>query len=377
MALVVRYFSTAGAGAEDGTTWANRAPLVVSAAWNSIITGFDFSGADGLECLVATGDYATISSTLNAAAFANPPTAANPLYVHGCDSSGARLAVPDPKWVSAQPGFATATLPVITLGTTHFINQGHWRLVRLVSTRTNGAVIQAGVWDWVSVENSASGSGAACVNGGVLTNCALKMTGTEYSYVGSGSAILWRNVRLEGNASATSGNRRGASTTSFELWCDCTIVNNPGVGLLVGASTNRTSQLRRCTIVNNGGDGVEVSTSSGTKVLYITDSLVTGNGGYGIEAGSGAVLYLAGCRLRSNTSGNVTGGGNTDTSSAWGNDTSTGTDAAEYVDAANGDYRIKYGSSLWGTGIGAGDEPPPTPAAIAEAVWTYADRALT
>jgi hypothetical protein len=46
------------------------------------------------------------------------------------------------------------------------------------------------------------------------------------------------------------------------------------------------------------------------------------------------------------------------------------------VDAANGDYRIKATSALWGKGIGAGDEIP-TPAAIASAVWARTGRTLT
>jgi hypothetical protein len=32
-------------------------------------------------------------------------------------------------------------------------------------------------------------------------------------------------------------------------------------------------------------------------------------------------------------------------------------DADEFVDAANGDYRIKNTSIYWGRNIGAGDEP--------------------
>jgi hypothetical protein len=42
-----------------------------------------------------------------------------------------------------------------------------------------------------------------------------------------------------------------------------------------------------------------------------------------------------------------------------GNDTSAGTDADEFVDAAGGDYRVKYGSTIWGKGYGVSDEPNP------------------
>lgn len=40
----------------------------------------------------------------------------------------------------------------------------------------------------------------------------------------------------------------------------------------------------------------------------------------------------------------------------WGNVTTSGTDADEYVDAGAGDYRIKNTSVYWGMGIGAGDQ---------------------
>ncbi len=87
MATVTRYFSTAGAGTADGTSWANRAALFSGGAWSTVITGFNFTGSDSLECRIGPGSY-TITASLASGLFANAPTVSNPLILQGCDSSG-------------------------------------------------------------------------------------------------------------------------------------------------------------------------------------------------------------------------------------------------------------------------------------------------
>jgi hypothetical protein len=78
---------------------------------------------------------------------------------------------------------------------------------------------------------------------------------------------------------------------------------------------------------------------------------------------SGMVVEVSDCRIRDTVSGAFDGMGNYPDS--FGNDTTEAgadadaRDAAELVDAANGDYRIKYGSAYWGKGLGAGDGPAP------------------
>lgn len=77
MALVTRYFDMSGAGTADGTSYANRAPLLSEGELNSIITSFDFSGSDALLCLLEPGIY---SDRIANMALANAPSATKKLF---------------------------------------------------------------------------------------------------------------------------------------------------------------------------------------------------------------------------------------------------------------------------------------------------------
>ncbi len=90
--------------------------------------------------------------------------------------------------------------------------------------------------------------------------------------------------------------------------------------------------------------------------MQLSRLMVANNGGYGIFGGDGIAL-VSNSRLRDNTSGNFNALGNYPDS--LDNLVSGGLDADEFVGVANGDYRIKYGSAIWGQGYGAGDEPAP------------------
>src|SRR5688572_9346902 len=116
MAVVVKYFSTTGAGAADGTTWTDRAALFSAGNWATQITGFAFNGTDSLKCLIGPGTY-TCSQALASGLFANAPSVANPLILHACDGSGVQLAIPEPEWTSDQPVTWDTTLPVIATTT--------------------------------------------------------------------------------------------------------------------------------------------------------------------------------------------------------------------------------------------------------------------
>src|SRR5690606_38306544 len=104
------------AGDETGSSWANRATLFSEGNWSTVITGFDFSGSDSLKCLIGPGTY-TCSQALASGLFANAPTAANPLILHGCDGSGVALTPSNPGWVSAQPVDWDSGLPLIATST--------------------------------------------------------------------------------------------------------------------------------------------------------------------------------------------------------------------------------------------------------------------
>lgn len=358
MAIVTRFFGTAAAGAGDGSSWADRAELLPSGNWSTVITGFDFSGSDSLKCLIGPGTH-TCGQTLASGLFANAPTVANPLFLYGCDGSGVLLTPPDPDWVSAQPAFDDSTLPVIATTTNIYtINLATvgLLLVKLTSTARIAAIINASLGlNWCVVENAAANTATRALNTIPTRNSVLKCTGSSYSTIAGGTPHV--NSRFEG-VPGSSGDRRGIDhgTAADGVLVLCTVVNCGGVGLIPGSNVSATISLFQCVVANNGGTGIlGNATASQTDWHEIGRCMITGNGGYGIDAQSAALIRAAGNRLRDNTSGNFNGFGNypTDTN----NETTDAADSDDYVDAAGGDFRIKNTSPLWGLGYGVADEP--------------------
>lgn len=368
MAIVTRYFSTSSAGAADGTTWADRAVLFSGGAWSSVITGFNFSGSDSLKCMIGPGTH-TITASLASGSFANPPTLANPLVFSGCDSSGNQLAVPNPGWKSPQPAWDDSTLPVIAT-TTNVITINLpllvvCHLLKFTATARAGAVVTIGSLSWCVVSNSHTNTGVTAISGGPSSSygCVFSCTGTSYSAVVSG-ALSVHNCRVTG-VTGSSGNRHGivqsGNTNGFSV-VGCTVYGVGGGGL-VGTST-QTGQawhLRGNTVAGCGSHGVSGHPTASQQNNYtVFNNLITGCGGYGVFNDASGMACTTN-RLRDNTSGAFSiGNYPTDLN----NDTTDSDDATEYVDAGNGDYRIKYGSAIWGKGYGAGDEPAPTGGAV-------------
>jgi hypothetical protein len=362
MAIVTRYFSTSGAGAADGTTWADRAELDPSGGWSTVITGFNFSGSDSLKCLIGPGTY-TFTTALTSALFANAPSVANPLILHGCDSSGVALTPPDPDWVSAMPAFGDSTLPVLATTTSIFtISLANTALVLLkftASGRNGGVVGTVFSMNWCRVVNSTANTAAVAVSSIVnIYNSVLECTGSSYDVVAS-ACTCHQNCRIEGVA-GSSGNRRGSNITGTtdQRFVFCTIVNC-GVDGLLNSSTSVTGTIQafRCVIANNGGAGFKGNpTTAATDWHTVVGCIITGNGAYGVDSQGQAKIDLQNTRLRDNTSGNINGLENYSTD--LNNYTTDSDDATEYVSAgANGDFRIKNTAAIWGQGYGVSDQP--------------------
>jgi hypothetical protein len=365
MAIVTRYFSTTSAGAGDGTTWADRAALFSSGNWSSVITGFNFSGSDSLLCLIGPGTY-TCSQSLETGTFTNAPTTTNNLFLHGCDSSGDKLAPSNPDWVSSQPVNWDSSLPVIEVSGDRRlagIVQCLLRLLKITaSDRNSGSVISNMRFDWCVVSNGSSNTAVESLAFPVsITNSAIAATGTAYSVVLREPSQFTSNVRVSGNPSATSGSRRGATFSggSIHRAERLTIFGNIGAGII---NTGTQHLYIASSVSYNNGNGVEITaTSQNGNPTEVKQCVVVG-GTYGVLLASGnTAVVVSDSRLRDNTSGNISGSGNFPTD--FNNDTSaTGADQAarddaEFVDAAGGDFRIKNTSELWGKGYGAGDQP--------------------
>jgi len=381
MAIVTRYFSTEAAGSEDGTSWADRAALLSSGNWSSVITGFNFSGSDSLKCLIGPGTY-NFSQTFTSALFTNPPTVSNPLIFHGCDGSGVQLSPSNSDWVSAEVVDWGSGLPTLaTASNSHTINLANtfFRLLKVTaSSHTSNSVINSlREIDWCIVEcSSAITSTTGVVASITIRNSYIEATNATYSALMSSAQVY--NTRAKGNATASGGNRYGwaSATATVGPIINCTIFDNPGGNIVSTASSTAFSiRVFNTVIANSSGSGILLpSTASQTAISNVGRCVITGNGAFGIDTQSATRVACMNSRLRNNTSGNFNGFGNYPTD--LDNDTSSGSDSDEYVNAAGGDYRIKFGSALWGKGYGAGDAPP-DPEAIATAVWAREGRSLT
>lgn len=363
MAIVTRYFSTASAGAGDGTTWADRAELFPSGNWSTVITGFDFSGSDSLVAVVGPGTY-TCGQSLASGLFGNAPSAANPLLIHGGDSSGNMLSPPDGDWTSDRPAWDGSSLPDIqtstNIGTVNLANL----FVVLIKFTATGATTNSVLggstpfYDWVIASNSASNA-SATVSGttAYISNSVLTATGSAYAAVCGGAVVI--NCRLEGNASASSGNRHGwASATALPILQRVTSINNPGSGVIsTSVSTAFAMTLTRSLILGSGGTGLTLpSTGSQTAYSRLSGNYIANNGAYGIDAQSGARVVAINNRLRDNTSGNFNGFLNYTTTET--NYTVDASDSDEFVDAGVGDYQIKSSATIAGRGFAVSEQCP-------------------
>jgi hypothetical protein len=367
MAVVTRYFSTAAAGAGDGTTWADRAAFVSGGAVNTIVSAFNFT-SDSLLALIGPGTY-TLTTAIQTFTGAANPSQNLPCILHGCDSSGVALTPPDPGWVSAAPDWSDATLPVIATTTNiASVNNANVSCVLLKFTASGriGSVIGSSVrsLNWCIVINSTSNTSAVGITpgvGGVVINSIVKCTGTAYGTVLSSTTVYVHNVRVQGNASASSGSRLGLSSidNSFMRADGVTVVGCVG-GCVSnqGAASGVFVILTRCTLVGLPGtaDVIIINGTSSSHNGVIHKCVIVNGAAWGIKnLGSGKPFILDN-RFRDNTSGNVTGNGSVPDLGSY---TTDSDDATEFVNTAIGDYRIKNTASTWGKGYGAGDEPAP------------------
>jgi len=373
MALITRYFSTTGAGTEDGTSWANRAAFYSAGTCSSIITSFNFAGSDSLEVRLGAGTHSTSNNSFTSALFTNAPRPANPLTIYGCDSNGDRI-IP-PVWNCCQGPLPVSNFPLWDLGTGSVsLANIIIACVSLQNNSASGTVNASGTFnlgngmslEFCKVENS-GGQSAAFGTTATAHSCHFKTTATTYGNVVAGGAIHVQNCRIEGNPGATSGNRRGIEGTvagilrpaSKNCILDCpgsAIINtngSAGNGLVATEFT-----IVNCATVNgaaidcpNPPSGVA---ATGHNVVYSKNCFIA-NCGLGISTVNTAAR-LFNNRLRNTSNYSIP------TNSIVANDyVAAGSDTDEFVDAASGDYRIKKTSIYWGKNLGAGDEPGARP----------------
>lgn len=357
MGLVTRFFDLNGNGTADGTSYDNRAPLLVGGNWSSIITGFNFGSSDVLFCRVEPGEYIQAQALANGL-FSSNPTRERPLFFSA--SNGGVPWQPPSGWRSCElPWDYGVDLPHLrdNASTTRYnlVQNGHFNFLGFRFTKNNqaDAVIEGTtqvVTRWCVFRNLAT-LGPSPIGG--------------IAQVASAEACVWR----------TSGIHPTLSRPTGCLYENCRFLAlSPmaGVSIIVGASP--TNHLIRCTFENctdgyrysnvNRGNadvidgctfaGCDRAISWSNDRRYDVQNCFVGGGNVGIESGADGRTdsLILNTRIRATTPILRTAE-NYPTDFVF---TEPGSDAAEFVDAANGDLRIKRTSIYWGRGIGAGDE---------------------
>jgi hypothetical protein len=362
MAIETRYFSTAAAGDGTGSSWANRAALLSSGNWSTVITGFAFNGSDSLRCLIEGAITYTPTQALENAIFTvASPTINNNLILCGCDSSGNQLSPPNPGWVSSQPPFSAATYPTIAT-TTNIVTVSQsfteLRCLRLTASGRNGGMAAVANIDWCALEQNTTNN-SACVSASSTSNSYAIFGGASFAgYMPAGTTTpRLNNLRIDGTAGVTSGNRIGVNPGSAgNIIQRVTVINCAGGGILCsgGTNTGRFSDVLRCLVIGCGNYGIKANDTASQTVFHTLIGNVVVACDYNIDGSTNGRLILGNNRLRNPVSSNYLNIANADNSS---DNVTTGTNADEFVDAAGGDYRIKNTSDLWGKGFGPGDEP--------------------
>lgn len=365
MAIVVRYFSTTSAGAGDGTTWADRAAFISGGAYSTVLTGFNFGGSDAMEARLGPGNY-TLPNDFSAARFTvAAPTARNPLYLFGANSDGTAIA-PNYSWNAAESDFDSTGLPNFITGSSFTLQlpSCRYRCVSLACPR-GGDLFVASVgtcFENCIINNTASSTNAGCgpiIESMEFVNCQLECSGTAWNRIvttsGTSPLQALRNCRIKGTSTASSGNRNGvlvAGNTTYIFGRNCTLLNIPGSGIIHTATASTSTGLKvvNCTIYNCG-TAINIGSDASTSGQNIIDKCFIANCTTGITATTLAAIVRS-SRIR------VSGTALTLPANSYesDNDTSAGSDSAEFVNAAGGDLRIKSSSIYWGKGIGAADE---------------------
>lgn len=360
MAIVRRYFSTAGSGAADGTSWADRAAFLSAGVISTIIRGFDYT-SDSLEVFLGPGTY-TITTSISAFTGAGVPTALNPCMFIACDSSGNRWVPPDPDWCSAQPMWSDTDMPIWNNGSNQLVSQAGVLLYGIKAVGShNGVLISTHLsMNWCYVENTNGGTstGASTGSGAIDENCVLVCSGTGYAQISNVASVTMSNVRMVGNLSATSGARNGWITGSNGVWDlrRCTIINNVGIDLhWSGTGTGVAAYLTNCLIWNATATGGACVSCAGTRTSpgLLRNNIIVRAGTFGFDQTGSARHVFFNNAFRDCSSGNVSNVANLPTNDI----TITETDSQLFVDSASLDLRIKSTSAHWGKNLGAGDEP--------------------
>lgn len=372
MGLLVRYFSTTGAGAADGTSWANRAALTDGSNFSTIITENNFTN-DGMLCLVGPGTY-NHSQRLTSSIFTvATPTAKNQLVFQAVDSNGNIYRAQPSNWSAAQSLWDTSNMPRLhhTANSAAVWNMNNIAVYDMV-------ISVGGSWAFNFIDQNVhfsrcyiymaqtSSTTGVLVSAGTYIDCWLEANGTVWNHVVIAGPSM-HNCRINGNKNATSSGRNGwvnnTSNTTY-VFRNIVITNMPGYGISYDFTGTASSLGLTNFLIANCGNGIRFRGNGTANSITWEDGVIVNCDAYAILIPSG---YVHNARWNNLRVRNCPSGISVFDQTGWESSptiyTASGTDANEFVNVANNDYRIKYGSEYWGMSLGLFNEPAPSQAA--------------
>lgn len=209
------------------------------------------------------------------------------------------------------------------------------------------------VYDSVVV-NSVRGIGLSIGDNSVVVRCeAYACNQSNTSNCGGfsvGGATLSFCVSHDNTGSNSFGFGTAAANQVVSTFVNCVADTNGGIGFSL-QGTQQISQVISCTSYNNTSDGIRISSSAGG-AAYVQNSILSNNGGWGINNSSAVTCGITNNAYLSNTSGQVTA----NVASVFYNDGGVTLSGAPFTNAASGDFSLNNtagaGASCRGAGIG-------------------------
>lgn len=249
------------------------------------------------------------------------------------------------------------------------LSKTNWAVIGYTSTgRLNEASGSYHIWRYcsftASVVTGTVSQGTSCV----MARCYAANSSTNASACGvlmnTGCSLIDCDVALtlvSGGQAAVNVNASGVAVFG------CHLTGGVNVGLLLGSTgvssvvdclvyastigisvtSSATLLIDGCTVDNNSSDGIKL-TSAGANIAKITNTMLTSNGGYGVNCNSSPV-YLSNIRYRNNTSGTI--GNDPGWASATNFNAVTSGSLSDYNNSGSGDYSLVSTSPAVGAGF--------------------------
>lgn len=346
MAITERYVTATAAGGGDGS---------VGSPWT--LAEADAAAAAGDRVNIKAGTY-TLGANFSPE---NAGTVTAPIIWRGYNSSIGDLAA---QGRNPDGTLNTTNFPVLNAGSSYafVLNKAFSIFESLYFTGARSGYMLTG--------NNQSGM-RACYAVNTSTNAAAYVVGGFAFYLNcdfelSGASGGVHALQLDVNYGLCFGCRvrdsqaNGIKVSAIGGVVAFNVVKADAIGLRYTNTTVSQPAIFLCNTVYAGTKAIEVASAAYTVIHYFIGNHLTDASGYSIDslysATANIAAVIANNRFRDNASGSSNGFGDYATATDWGNVTTDyGAVATDFVDAANGDFRLLANAVAIGAGLNGAD----------------------